>query len=313
MSLLVSWWYSRKIDLPSACVTVHQLGRETADLLKLGCAFMASGLMMMGSAYAVRIIVFHKLGFEATGLYQAAWTLGGLYVGMIVQAMGADFYPRLTAAAADNAACNRLVNEQARVGLLLAGPGIIATLTFAPIVLSLFYSARFAGAVEVLRWICLGVALRVITWPMGYIVIAKGAPGLFFWSEAAWTVVNVGLTWVCVRSFGLRGSGIAFFGSYVFHGLLIYPIVRRLSGFRWSRDNHVTGFLFLVSIATVFCGCIMLPFPLAAGLGIVSAAHSTAYSLRVLLTVLSIERVPEPVSRWLIRFGFASVAAPEAR
>jgi hypothetical protein len=31
--------------------------------------------------------------------------------------------------------CNRLVNEQAEVGLLLAGPGVIATLTFAPLVI----------------------------------------------------------------------------------------------------------------------------------------------------------------------------------
>jgi hypothetical protein len=29
----------------------------------------------------------------------------------------------------------------------------------------------------------------------------------------------------------LNGAGIAFFGSYVFHGLLIYPIVSVLSGF----------------------------------------------------------------------------------
>src|SRR5260370_11437708 len=112
---------------------------------------------------------------------------------MVQQAMGADFYPLLTANARNNVACSRLVNEQARVGLLLAGPGIIATLTLAPIVLALFYSSKFGGAVEILRWICLGVALRVITWPMGYIIVAKGEQGIFFWSELAWTVVHVSL------------------------------------------------------------------------------------------------------------------------
>ena len=57
--------------------------------------------------------------------------------------MGADFYPRLTAVADDHKECNRLVNEQAEVGLLLAGPGVIATLTFAPLVIWLFYSSAF--------------------------------------------------------------------------------------------------------------------------------------------------------------------------
>ena len=45
-----------------------------------------------------------------------------MYVGFILQAMGSDFYPRLTAVADDHAECNRLVNEQAQIGLLLAGP-----------------------------------------------------------------------------------------------------------------------------------------------------------------------------------------------
>ncbi len=146
MSIITSWWYSRRVRIPSPSMTASQVGQEAAALLKLGLAFMASGLMMMGVAYAVRTIILRKIGVEATGLYQSAWTLGGLYVGFILQAMGVDFYPRLTASASDNPECNRLVNEQTLVGLLLAGPGVIATLTFAPLVIALFYSAKFGAA-----------------------------------------------------------------------------------------------------------------------------------------------------------------------
>ena len=259
MTLVTSWWYSRKVQIQPPAMTVFQIRQEAAALLKLGFAFMASGFLMMGAAYAVRTMVLRMIGFEAAGFYQSAWTLGGLYVGFIFQAMGADFYPRLTAIARDNTECNRLVNEQAQISLLLAGPGVIATLTFAPVVIALFYSAEFNAAAGILRWICLGMTLRVITWPMGFIILAKGNATFFFWAELAWTVVNVGLSWICLRSFGLNGAGIAFFGSYVFHGLMIYPIVRRLSGFRWSAANRQTGLLFLSLIAVVFCGFYVLP------------------------------------------------------
>ena len=223
MALVIAWWYSRKVQIEPPEMTRSQVTHEAGALLKLGFAFMASGFLMMGAAYVVRMIVLRDVGLEAAGFYQAAWTLGGLYVGIILQAMGADFYPRLVGVANNDAECNRVVNEQAHVSLLLAGPGVIATLTFAPLVIALFYSAKFAEAVEVLRWICLGIALRVITWPMGFIIVAKNKQSSFFGAELAWTVVNVGLTWICVRSFGLNGAGIAFFGSYVFHGLMIYP------------------------------------------------------------------------------------------
>src|SRR6185437_15065321 len=112
-------------------------------------AFMITGLMPLGIAYVVRIIILKKVGLEGAGLYQSAWTIGGLYVGFILQAMGADFYPRLTASANDNAECNRLVNEQAFIGLLLGGPGVLATLTLAPLVITIFYTARFYAAVEI--------------------------------------------------------------------------------------------------------------------------------------------------------------------
>ncbi|MEO7145552.1 MAG: O-antigen translocase [Bryobacteraceae bacterium] len=310
MTIITSWWYSRKIHVAVPSMMVSRVRREAGALLKLGFAFMASGLMTMGVAYAVRITVLRKIGFEATGLYQSAWTLGGLYVGFILQAMGADFYPRLTAKADDNTACNRLVNEQARIGLLLAGPGVIATLTFAPMVLALFYSGKFDAAVGILRWICLGATLQVITWPMGFIIVAKGNQNLFFLSELAWTIVAVGLAWVCVSSFGLDGAGMAFFGSYVFHGLLIYPIVRKLSGFRWSAENKQTGLLFLSLIGMVFCGFYAVPLRWAICLGTLALVLGGVYSIRILLALISPDVIPHPIQRLLAGFGFVLPRSP---
>jgi antigen flippase len=311
MSILTSWWYSRKVRIQAPSMTVSQVGQEAAALLRLGFAFMFSGLMMMGVAYAVRVILLRRVGYEGTGLYQSAWTLGGLYVGFILQAMGADFYPRLTARANDHIACNRLVNEQARVGLLLAGPGALATLTFAPAVISVLYSAKFAASVGILRWICLGATLQVITWPMGFIIMAKARAGLLVFCELVWAVVSVGLAWVCVTSFGLNGAGIAFFGSYIFHVFLIYPIVRRLSDFRWSSANKQTGLLFLSLIAVVFSGFYVLSLFWAAFVGIVAVVVSGAYSVRVLLKLMPLDQIPRPLRRLLVGFGYVPSRATE--
>lgn len=300
MSVLTSWWYSRKVHIQPPSLTASLVWQEAGALLKLGFAFMSSGLVMMGVTYAVRIIVLRKVGFAATGLYQSAWTLGGLYVGFILQAMGADFYPRLTASVNDNAVCNRLVNEQARVGLLLAGPGAIATLTFAPVVIAALYSAKFGAAVGILRWICLGAILQIITWPMGFIILAKARSGLLVFSELTWAIVHVGLAWFCVASFGLAGAGIAFFGSYIFHGFLTYPIVHRLSGFRWSTANRRTGALFLSLIAVVFSGFYVLPLLWAASMGTLAVLLSATYSIRALSKLVPLHKVPRPMQQVLI-------------
>ena len=58
-------------------------------------------------------------------------------------------------------------------------------------VIELFYSAKFGPAVEILRWICLGMMLRVASWPLGYVLIAKGEGMLFFWTELVSNVVQL--------------------------------------------------------------------------------------------------------------------------
>ena len=306
MTSLCSWWYSRKIRFEPPVMSTSAVAREAVILLRVGLAFMASALMTIGVAYLIRMTVLRMAGFEAAGLYQAAWTLGGLYVGFILQAMGADFYPRLTAKAKDHVTCNRLVNEQAHVGLLLAAPGILATLAFAPIAIPMLYSARFAAAVGILRWICLGSLIQVATWPMGFILVAKARLTMFVGCEIAWTVASLVLAWGCIARFGLNGVGIAFFASYVFHAGLIYSVVRTVSGFRWSAENRRVGMLLVLVIALVFGGHYILPIWADRLLGVVATLAVTLYSLRLLARLIASAELPAAVKRLLVQFHLVS-------
>ena len=298
-SLIFSWWFGHKASVPTAPLATSEVGLEALALLKLGLAFMASGMLTMGAAYAVRLLIVRMVNLEAAGLYQSGWTLGGLYVGFILQAMGADFYPHLTAVVRDRAKCNRLVNEQAQISLLLAGPGVIATLTFASLVLGIFYSRAFGGAATMLRWISIGAALQVVSWPIGFVIVAEGRQNLFFFAELAFTVVHVGLAWVLVATLGVNGAGVAFFLAYVFHVFLVYWVVRNLTGFTWSAVNRRLGVLFLGLSGLVFCAFWALAPWVATGVGIVALLASGVYSVRTLVRLVSPARLPRPL-QWLV-------------
>jgi antigen flippase len=298
-----SWWYSRKIRIEPAPLTSLKMVEKAGSFLKLGFAFMTSGLLVAGVSYTVRVVLLHKVGVAATGIYQSAWTLGGLYVGIILQAMGSDFYPRLSAVHHDNKECNRLVNEQTLVGILLAGPGVIATLTFAPLVISLFYSSKFAPAVGVLRWVCLGAALQVVTWPIGFITIAKARQDFFLISECLWALSAIAVAWFCIVFRGLNGAGFAFFLAYVIHAAIVYPIAKHLSGFRWSIDNRRTGLVFSILIATAFGGFYLLPFSAAVAAGSLAAVFSVLFSIRSLIKLVPPADMPRPLRTVLTRFS----------
>ena len=272
---------------------------ETVALMKLGSVFMIGTLLLIAVAYIVRTLILRKEGLHAAGLYQSAWTLGGLYVGLIIQSMAADFYPRLTAAATDNQTCNRLVNEQVRVGMLLACPGVIATISLAPIVTAIFYSTQFAPAVAVLRWICLGTMLQVITWPMGFIIVAKGKKRIYFYCELACALTYAALAWILVDLMGLSGAGIAFFGNCIFHGFLHYPIVNRISGFRFSSHNLREGTMMICFVGIAHSANYLVPKIWAAAIGSTIALVCLLYSIRVLLSLSSNRTIPKPFDKLL--------------
>jgi enterobacterial common antigen flippase len=300
MSIVTSWWYARRVKVERVGVNLKDTLGEVSALLKLGIVIMSTGFMTLGGAYLIRIFLRHKIGLEAVGLYQCAWTLSYLYIGVILQAMGADFYPRLTAVAGNNAECNRLVNEQAEVGMLMAGPGIIATLTFTPVIISLFFSSRFGPAVDLLRWTCLGMVIRVASWPIGFIFLAKGARGIFFWIEVFGSAVYVCFVW----------AGIAFFATYIVSLTVNYLIARRLSGFRWSPASRRLAFLFFPVISAIFAAQYTLSAPPAIALGVVATVVTGVYSLKTLCTLVPLERLPQPVQRMVVFFRLVPPNTP---
>lgn len=273
MALLTSWWFASRIPVAPVRLGLRETAREARGLLGLGLVFVASALMIAGVAYLTRMIVIRELGLVAMGHYTAAFTLAGLYVGFILQAMGTDFYPRLTAVARDNEAVNRMVNEQTEISLLLTVPGVLATLTFATWVIALFYSDKFEPAGEVLRWQVLGSLGRVLSWPMGFILLAKGSRRMFLMTEISANVVHVALVLWGVRVFGLPGAGMAFFGVYVFYVLFMVVISRRESGFRWSPVNTRFMSWMLPTVVLAFVATAVLPpTPSMAAGGLVTAA-----------------------------------------
>jgi PST family polysaccharide transporter len=141
---------------------------------------------------------------------------------------------------------------------------------------------------------------------MGYIILAKGRQSAFFWSELAWTCVYLGLAWTCIEAYGAEGAGIAFFGSYLFHCVLIYVLVTRMTGFTWSRWNRRAGLLTITLVGVVFGGFYVLPTWLATALGLGASALSGAYALRTLLKLVSAARIPAPLLGMLTRVGLVN-------
>ena len=277
LTLVLSWWYARKVQVQELRLSWAETFSEARGLMTLGVAFVLQNLLLGASGYLSRVLIIKELGLGAVGLYTATWTLSSYYVGMVLKAMGTDFYPRLTAVANDHVTMNRLLNDQIEIGLLIVTPGVLAILALAPWALHFFYSGGFVAGTEIIRWQVLGVFVQVFSWPAGYILIAKGRRRLFVISEIVNAVGGVGFLFVGMGLWRLDGIGIAFFWAAVTSAAYLFIAVRSLTGFAFvPRCAQVVALsCMVVSLAFLCAKHLPAQWQLCVGLLLASAAAMT--------------------------------------
>lgn len=262
VSLGCSYWFARRVAVAPLSVGWGETWRGFRRLVGLGIALMWGAIVVAGVDMFTRSIITRKSGIDSAGIYQAAWALSGVFASFVLSAMGADFYPRLTATIHDREQAARVVNEQTEIGVLLALPGLLAALAFAPLAIKLLYTQQFLAAGDLLPWLALGVFGQVVSWPLGFVQLAMGASRWFAATQTIFGAIQALLTlWLVERS-GIVGSAYAFAATHGFYAAAMLWVTGELIGFSWSREARK---LILVSAAFVAAAFVarLLPSDLA--------------------------------------------------
>lgn len=220
---------------PLARLSPRAFATEVSGLVKLGLSFVAAGAMGTVAMFVIRSKMTTELGLEAVGLYSAAWALSGLFIKYVLDAMGADYVPHLTALSKDDVATNRAITRQIEVGVLLSTGGLMATQTFAPLAITLFYDGRFNGAIELLQLFTLGMMAQIIFWPIGYVLQARAHIRAFGSLQAVNNSFYVAVFAALIERCSLNAVAYAFIATQLLSGVTTLVVVRSVTGFRLTR------------------------------------------------------------------------------
>jgi enterobacterial common antigen flippase len=279
VSALVSGWLVRRASGGISCTGPVRLRAEALGLLRLGLPLMATALMGACVSYAARLIVLRQFALDGLGLWSAAVNISGVLVSFVLAAMGTDYYPRLAGLAHDAAEFSRAVNTQVEIALCLALPALLATLLFAPLGLRLLYSGQFDAAIPVLRWSVFGMFLRVVTWPLGFVILAQGRGGLYFLNDLYVHVIYLAALVLGGRAWGLAGLGIAGLLQYAGYLLFILPVAWLIARAAWNRPNCLRIFLAALLLAAASCLVRWVRHPLLFnGIGALAVAGVAAWA-----------------------------------
>lgn len=257
-TIVIAVRYISRLPRPTAAhPSAAEIWGVWKPMAKLGAAFMLGGLATTATLLLVRSLITQELGLEAAGHFAAAWGITMTYVGFLLGAMAADYYPRLTEVINDRAAATRLMNDQAQLGLAIGGPFLLLLIGLAPWAVTLLYSAEFAPAVELLQWQTLGNVFKLASWALAFSIVAAARSKTFFLMELTFNIVFLAMVWWLLPVLGLQVAAIAFLVGYVVYFATVNIIARSLQGFRWQYLSiwllalHVTLALALLIFARI--------------------------------------------------------------
>ncbi len=253
-TLLLTWYFSRKVEIKKITLSPKETLQEGKDMLKMGIVLSLSSVLVLGVAYIVRIFIVRIGGTEEVGLYTAGFAIVNGYVGLVFTAMGTDYYPRLAEVNKDNVKSKLMINQQAEIAILIIAPIIMFFLLIAPYAITLLYSDKFIPITGFMQWAMLGMIFKAAAWAIAFQFIAKGDMRTFAINE---TIANINVLVFNLSGYylwGLEGLGIAFALSYLIYLFQVYFVARYKYNF-----NFTPPFLKLYSIQLILLlSCFLL-------------------------------------------------------
>ena len=93
------------------------------------------GILASIVSYVIRGFIQNDGGVEQVGLFQAGFVIITTYVGMVMNAISTDYYPRLAAINNDNTKCREAVSQQGEIAVMILAPMLTFCLVFMPFLL----------------------------------------------------------------------------------------------------------------------------------------------------------------------------------
>lgn len=245
-------YYYRKLKIKTLKLENKEIYQSGLKTLKLGLFIVVSAIIATLSMFIVRAFLVRETNIEVAGLFQAVWTIISVYLALILRSMGSDFFPRLSKIADDKAKIKQLVNEQTYIVLIIASPIIIGMLFFSDFVLSVLYSSEFVSASPTLRWMILGSFIKVLGWPVSFILLAKGRGKLFLCSEALFYAVYLISIYLLFPTYGLNATGMGYLIAYLVYFPVLFVMGHKISSFRWYGNIILMVIINLLLIAAAY-------------------------------------------------------------
>lgn len=250
---LIFAWIFRDKDYKAATITTRETFTIGKDFVKLGIYMTVGIFITMLTGYVFNAWLNNVAGTAEVGFYQAGYTLVNKYTGLVLTALGMEYYPRLARVAQSRMRLTAFVSQEVTVAMLVMAPIVALFILLRSTIVWILYAPEFDVILTFISWGMIGTVWRTLSWCMAFVILAKGDGKMFLVTEGVSDFIGFGLNIWFYHLWGLTGLGISFMVWYVIYTLIIYVV------YRWHYGLHLTlSSIFTTLLALVSASAVML-------------------------------------------------------
>jgi len=221
MAIATFAWLWRSRDYPRAQVTRRETLVMGKGFVRLGIYMTLGNFVAILASYVFNAWLNVYAGTDEVGYYQAGYTLVNKYTGLILTALGMEYYPRLARVAHSRLRLRTFVSQEINVAMAVMAPVATLFILLREVIVWVLYSPEFSVVLSFVAWGMVGTVFRTLSWCIAFTILAKGDGKTYLWTELASAAINLALNVLFYRWWGLMGLGVAFLASYALYTLIV--------------------------------------------------------------------------------------------
>ena len=197
-----------------------------SKLSKYSLMAIVSALTVPVSHLIIREYIGENLGWDSAGYWQGIWYISTMYLMLVTTTLGVYYLPRLSEIQ-DNKELRKEIFSGYKIIMPIVILASLIIFLLKEYVILIAFSKDFMPMMELFAWQLIGDVIKIASWLLGYIAVAKAMVKLFIYTEILFSALFVVLSVLFVDKFGLVGITYAYSLNYFLHLIMMIFIFRK--------------------------------------------------------------------------------------
>jgi len=195
-------------------------------LSKYSLMAITSALTVPVSHLIVRNYIGENLGWDSAGYWQGIWYISTMYLMLVTTTLSVYYLPKLSEIQ-DNTELKKEIFNGYKIILPIVVITSILIFLLKEYIIIIVFSDKFMPMIELFTWQLIGDVIKIVSWLLGYLLIAKAMAKVFIYTEIGFSVLFVVFSVIFVDIFGLVGITYAYSLNYFLHLIVMIFIFRK--------------------------------------------------------------------------------------